>query len=53
MQQLPARRGQLRIAAADPDKVPGAGVPVPVISGTVLLVVTVPTLLLTYRTYHP
>ena len=34
------------------DKVPGAGVPVPVISGTFLLVVTVPTLLLTYRAYN-
>ena len=31
------------------DKVPGAGVPVPVMSGTFLLVVTVATLLLTYR----
>ena len=34
------------------DKVPGAGVPVPVMSGTFLLVVTVSTLLLTYRTYR-
>jgi hypothetical protein len=34
------------------DKVPGAGVLVPVMSGAVLLVITVPTLLLTYRTFH-
>jgi hypothetical protein len=34
------------------DKVPGAGVPVPIMSGTVLLVITIPTLLLTYRTYR-
>ncbi|MCC6174896.1 MAG: hypothetical protein IT305_06300 [Chloroflexi bacterium] len=34
------------------NKVPGAGVPVPVMSGTFLLVVTLPTLLLTYRAYN-
>jgi hypothetical protein len=40
--------GQLAVLALA-DKVPGAGVPVPVMSGTFLLVVTVATLLLTYR----
>jgi hypothetical protein len=45
---LAAQIGVLILA----DKAPGAGVPVPVLSGTVLLVVTLPTLLLTYRAYH-
>lgn len=33
------------------EKVPGAGVPVPVISGTIFLIITVGTLALSYRKY--
>jgi hypothetical protein len=34
------------------EKVPGAGVPVPMISGTIFLVITVATLILSYRKYN-
>lgn len=34
------------------EKVPGAGVPVPVISGTIFLIITVGTLALSYRKYR-
>jgi hypothetical protein len=35
------------------EKVPGAGIPVPMISGTVFLIITVATLILSYRKYNP
>lgn len=35
------------------EKVPGAGVPVPMISGTIFLIITVGTLGLSYRKYNP
>jgi hypothetical protein len=36
-----------------PDRMPGAGVPLPVIAAIIFLVVTVATLTLTYRKYNP
>jgi hypothetical protein len=34
------------------EKVPGAGIPVPVISGTIFLIITVATLAMSYRKYN-
>lgn len=35
------------------ERVPGAGIPVPMISGTIFLFITVGTLVLSYRKYNP
>ena len=47
----PLYLGLVVITLALTEKVPGAGVPVPVISGTILLIITVGTLALSYRKY--